>query len=284
VYLTTGRDNGPVIDRPVVPIPEHAIARWVDPRGTRRLIVADLHLGLGVTRDRGLGLATAHAAAMGGEIADVAAAEDAGGLVVAGDVKHPITNAPPPIRQLVFEFFAALLRERLRIDVVRGNHDVGLDPALPREVRLRPAGGLRWGSVGVVHGHAMPDARLGAASTLVMGHLHPGFRLAGPQGKDGGKRRCWVRAEYESTSRPVVPWARRARTREVLVMPAFHPLAGIESLNRNAPSRGRSFLVRRFLAPARCRAYLLDGTDLGELFTGPTAPEPPGASRAPRAN
>ncbi|MCI4322772.1 MAG: metallophosphoesterase family protein [Thermoplasmata archaeon] len=268
--------TGPV----VVPIPDHAIARWVDPNGSRRLLVADLHLGLGITRGRGVGLATAHAQQMLRELTEVAAEENARAVVVAGDVKHPITNAPPPVHHLVFDFFAELLKERLRIDVVRGNHDVRLDPALPREVRLHPAGGLRRGSVGVVHGHTMPDARLAVAETLVMGHLHPGFRLAGPQGKDGGKRRCWVRGVYPDGSRPEVPWARRARTREILVMPAFHPVAGIESLNRTAPSRGRSFLVRRFLAPAKCRAYLLDGTDLGDVLREVAPRVPRGSSRA----
>ncbi|HYA54318.1 MAG TPA: hypothetical protein VEG42_01785, partial [Thermoplasmata archaeon] len=59
--------------------------------------------------------------------------------------------------------------------------------------------------------------------------------------------------------------------REVVILPAFNPIAGTEALNRERPARGRSFLYRRFLTRGVVRAYLLDGTDLGELRPSTTS-------------
>jgi metallophosphoesterase superfamily enzyme len=92
-------------------------------------------------------------------------------------------------------------------------------------------------------------------------------------GSAGGpeKRSCWLRVEYRARDRPVLPGEIRCGAGELLVLPAFNPLGGIESLNRSVPARGRSFLFRRFMAGTRPRAYLLDGTDLGPILSSPPA-------------
>ena len=229
--------------------------------GDRALVVADLHLGLGVAGGQGFGLADATARRMAEEIDRVGRARRLRRLIVAGDVKHPIVGAPPPVRTILFDFFSTLLRTGFEIEVILGNHDVGLAPLLPKEVRVRPAAGLRRGPIGLFHGHAWPGPNVLRAPTLVAGHLHPGYRLAPAPGAPEGKQRCWIRTHDWVRPRP----RRGARDRELIVLPAFHPLAGIESLNRSPPARGRTFLVHRFVAPGRSRAYLLDGTDLGEI-------------------
>ncbi|HEV2317211.1 MAG TPA: hypothetical protein VGV89_06520 [Thermoplasmata archaeon] len=211
---------------------------------------------------------------MADELCDVAASTGAGGIVVVGDVKHPIVGTPPPIARLVFDVFSTLLHERLKVRVILGNHDVGLARHLPREVDVEPVRGYRRGSLGLFHGHAWPSNEVLGASRIVTGHLHPGFRFAESSVSGPSKQRCWVRSPLP----PAPVSGRRAgriRARETIVLPAFNPLSGVESLNRNAPSRGRSFLVRRFLAEGEARAYLMDGTDLGPLpsWTNPRAPE-----------
>ena len=60
---------------------------------------------------------------------------------------------------------------------------------------------------------------------------------------------------------------RRFTAKELIVLPAFHPLAGREALNRQRPRRSRSFLFGRFLGEGSARAYLLDGTDVGPIVT-----------------
>jgi len=267
------------VESPLRPWPD-APALVVDPAGEARgrtLVVADVHLGLGSTHDRPLGPPEAAADLLARELVGLAVASRSRGIVIAGDVKHPIVGTPPALRPVVFDFFAELLSAGLSVELVPGNHDVGIVRHLPREVTVHPASGVVLGEVGVFHGHRWPSNTVLRAPRLVAGHLHPGFRLA-PTGADPeGKRRCWVRVER--TPAPVSKRRRRhlaLRAKEVVILPAFNPIAGTEALNRQRPARGRSFLYRRFLSGGVARAYLLDGTDLGVI------PTPPGDVRRSR--
>lgn len=259
----------PVVAR-LVPVPD-AAALLLDPREAaepRSLIVSDVHLGLGGSRARPAGPPEASAGRMAQEIARLATEVRADAVLIAGDVKHPIVGTPPPLRPVVFDFFAQLLSERIAVEVVLGNHDVGLVRHLPKEVVVHPSSGVVRNGVGIFHGHRWPSDAVLRSGSLVAGHLHPGFRLAATAEDPEGKRRCWVRAELAPP--PATKRRRRPRVsyaREIVVLPAFNPIAGTESLNRERPARGRSFLYRRFLRLGPPRAYLLDGTDLGPLPT-----------------
>ncbi len=279
-----GRGSGsPRVDvEPVRGFP----ALLVRPRGSEgsTLVVADLHLGLGGVGDRPGGPPEASAESMADGLVRLLDRSGASRLVVAGDVKHPIVGTPTPLRGVLFDFFGELLRSGRRIEVVLGNHDVGLTPWLPREVRVHPASGTVRSGVGIFHGHRWPSDRVLASDIVVAGHLHPGFRLAPSPDDPSGKRPCWVRVRRE----PPATEPRRARrharlrAREVVILPPFNPIAGLEALNRERPARGRSFLFGRFLSDGEPRAYLLDGTDLGTIPTR-TGARPRAAGRAPRA-
>ncbi len=249
----------------------------------RTLLMADLHLGLGASRDRPGGPPEGSAGTLAESLRSTAEAERASRVLVAGDVKHPIVGTPPPLRAVVFDFFGSLLSAGLSVEVVLGNHDVGLARYLPREVTVHPATGAVVDGVGVFHGHRWPSPAVLRAPTLVVGHLHPGFRLAPTSEDPMGKRRCWVRLELPP---PVLRRGRRAarhqiRARELIVLPAYNPLTGTEALNRHRPARGRTFLYHRFLSRGLARAYLLDGTDLGPLISPEGEPRGRGAPGAP---
>ncbi|MGA8665063.1 MAG: metallophosphoesterase [Thermoplasmata archaeon] len=251
------------------------------PRVGRTLVIADVHLGLGATKERPGGPPEGSGPRLAESLLSTVRAEAADRVVIAGDIKHPIVGTSPPLRPVVFEFFRLLLASGLNVEVVLGNHDVGLERHLPREVVVRPASGWRYDDVGVFHGHAWPSAAVLRAPTLVVGHLHPGFRLAPSPDDPTGKRRCWVRLELPPPPprRGRRPRKHEIRSRELIVLPAFNPLAGTEALNRQRPARGRSFLYGRFLSRGVSRAYLLDGTDLGPL----TLPVPQPRGRSVRA-
>ncbi len=265
----------------VRPIPREAALRVDPPSGTasRAVVIADLHLGLGATPERPAGPPEASAPALAEHLLALCRREHAGRLVVAGDVKHPIVGTPAWLRPVVFDFFAELLAGPLAVEIVLGNHDVGLVPHLPREVVVAAATGTILSGVGLFHGHRWPSDEVLASPTLAAGHLHPGFRFAPSPEHPDGKRRCWVRVEFPPP--PAVTTRRRVahplRAHELVVLPAFHPLAGAESLNRDRPARGRSFLYQRFLSRGTARAYLLDGTDLGPLAMPVRPGRAPGA-------
>jgi len=258
------------VESPLRPVPDTP-ALVVEPTGRvteRAVVVADVHLGLGSTPERPLGPPEAAADLLADHLVRIARSTHSGTVIVAGDAKHPIVGTPPMLRPVVFDFFAELLREGMEVELVLGNHDVGIVRHLPREVVVHPASGVVRGEVGIFHGHRWPSNQVLRARRLVAGHLHPGFRLAPTAEDPEGKRRCWVRVERPPTERP--PSHRRKlhvdpRAREIVVVPAFNPDAGTEALNRERPARGRSFLYRRFLSLGEARAYLLDGTDVGGL-------------------
>ncbi len=259
------------MESPLRPVPD-APALVLEPsRRTepRRLVIADLHLGLGSTPERPLGPPEGAADRLAERLLEIARSARADAVIVAGDAKHPIVGTPPALRPVVFDFFSELLREGLSVEIVLGNHDVGIVRYLPREVLVHPSTGLVCGDVGIFHGHRWPSNSVLRSRQLVAGHLHPGFRLAPTVDDPEGKRRCWVRVERTP---PSTKSARRRRhieprAREIVILPAFNPIAGTEALNRARPARGRSFLYRRFLSNGVVRAFLLDGTDLGILTT-----------------
>lgn len=265
----------PVPDAPALLVTPESGAR------ERWLAVADLHLGL-ASGDRHQGLPPATTArAMADELLRLARATGARRVLVAGDVKHPVAGTPRALRPEIFRFFATVLEGGVALEVVLGNHDPGLVPCLPREVAVHRASGTVRDGVGVFHGHRWPSQRVLDSPRLVVGHLHPGVRLAPSPDRGGGKERCWVRVAFDPVAlRPRRPRRHVLRARELIVLPAFNPLAGTEALNRERPRRGRSFLFQRFLARGTTRAYLLDGTDVGPIPTA--APRDAATSRRAR--
>jgi uncharacterized protein len=260
---------GAVVGARLVPVPDSpALVIEPDrPAAARTLVVSDVHLGLGASRERPAGPFEGSSARLADELLRIVRARRAGRILIAGDAKHPIVGTPPALRPVVFDFFARLLGEGLPVELVLGNHDVGIVRHLPREVMVHPPTGIVRDGVGIFHGHRWPSNAVLKASRLVAGHLHPGFRLAPTADDPEGKRRCWVRVELPPPPPPTRRRRRHAelRAREIVILPAFNPLAGTEALNRGRPARGRSFLYRRFLSRGTPRAYLLDGTDLGTL-------------------
>ncbi len=252
--------------RPLEPEPA-LLVRAAPDRDSGLVVIADLHLGLAATPSAPLGPPGASAPEIAEHLVGLCARARARRLLVAGDVKHPIVGVPPWLRPVVFDVFATLLDAGVVPEVVLGNHDVGLVRHLPREVVVHPSEGAVVGSVGIFHGHRWPSSRVLSSPTLVAGHLHPGFRFAPTADAPDGKRRVWLRVDYRHGEGVARPSGRRAPVQELIVLPAFHPLAGSEALNRERPERGRSFLYGRFLARGEARAYLLDGTDLGRLVT-----------------
>ena len=265
------------------PVPGHPLLELnADRPGSRRtLVLADLHLGLSAAESR----PEAEAARLVDSLLSTGRAVGAGNYLFLGDIKHPIVGTPRPLRSVIFDFFSTLLTAGFGAEVVLGNHDVGLVPHLPREVVVHPAGGTVRDGVGLFHGHRWPAGELRSASRLVVGHLHPGFRLAPTLESTASKLPCWVRTTYGTGPATTLPGF---ATKELIVIPAFNPLCATEALNREKPARGRSFLFHRFLEPGASRAYLLDGTDLGPVLTtlrsarpaSPVAPARQGRSRA----
>ncbi len=181
-------------------------------------------------------------------------------LILLGDVKHNLPWTTFQERSEVPSFLKSL-SEVARVDVVLGNHDIGLSDLAPPEIRIHPPSGLVLDGVGYFHGHTWPGPDLFEAEVLVASHLHPAVRLADRLGS-GPPERAWVRA-------PLSPDALREEygqtlnSPEMTIVPAYNPLCGgypLDSVTRE--DRGPLPKMARL---DMARIYLLDGTDLGRL-------------------
>ena len=205
------------------------------PRVGRTLVIADVHLGLGATKERPGGPPEGSGPRLAESLLSTVRAEAADHVVIAGDIKHPIVGTLPPLRPVVFEFFRLLLASGLNVEVVLGNHDVGLERHLPREVVVRPASGWRYRRRRRVPRPRLAFRRGPSSSHTGRGTSAPGIpaRPRAPTTRPAsGAAGCDSSWPPPPPRRGRRPRKHEIRSRELIVLPAFNPLAGTEALNR----------------------------------------------------
>ncbi|RLI85887.1 MAG: phosphoesterase [Archaeoglobales archaeon] len=197
---------------------------------TRRLIVADLHLGLFID-DR----------IVVESLKRLVERVEADEVIVAGDVKHDIGMRMRE-RKAVEELVRAI---EIPLLVVKGNHDGGIDDI----VETASPHGIRVGKVGIIHGHALPNDEVLQADVLIVGHAHPAVLIRDEVG--GVKKRIWLEGRAEIDDEEI----------EIIVMPAFNDLCASTAVNIERPA---GVIFRRW-DYRKAEAMLLDGTLLGRV-------------------
>jgi putative SbcD/Mre11-related phosphoesterase len=210
-------------------------------------------------------------------------------LLILGDVKYSVAAAYMGEWHDVPDFFDGLKDRVNRICIVRGNHDGGIEPLLPSNVRVLPSSGVVVGHVGFFHGHRWPALSLLGCRTLVMGHVHPvvvfrdiaGFRTT---------RQVWIKAVVDGRGLARVLLGKhgvkvegsveqtlwrhgrvKPLTAELFIMPSFNEFLGGRPLNERRVVGGRSHGIMGPVLRSDVvdlgggEAYLLDGTLLGTL-------------------
>jgi metallophosphoesterase superfamily enzyme len=181
-------------------------------------------------------------------------------LILLGDVKHNLPWTSFQEKSEVPSFLKSL-SEIVRVDLVLGNHDIGISELAPKKIEIHPASGFVLDGVGYFHGHTWPAPDLFEAEALVASHLHPAVRLADRLGS-GPPERAWVRAPL-SIDGLRGEYGRDLKSPEMTIVPAYNPLCGGYPLDSAArEDRGPLPKMARL---ERGRIYLLDGTDLGRL-------------------
>lgn len=181
-------------------------------------------------------------------------------LILLGDVKHNLPWTSFQEKSEVPSFLKSLSKVA-RVDLVIGNHDIGISDLAPPEIDIHPATGLVLDNVGYFHGHTWPDPEVFEAEALVASHLHPAVRLADRLGS-GPPERAWVRTPLNLEALRE-EYIRDLKAPEMTIVPAYNPLCGgypLDSVTRE--DRGPLPKMARL---DRARIYLLDGTDLGRL-------------------
>ena len=147
------------------------------------------------------------------------------------------------------------------MDLVLGNHDIGLANLAPSGTEVIPAAGYVLDGIGYFHGHTWPDKALFKAEALAAGHLHPAVRLRQPVGVSWSER-VWARSPLlqEIIERQ---YGEALPAPEMILVPAFNDLCGGLPLNEPLDDERGPILAMADLD--RSRIYMTDGSDLGTL-------------------
>lgn len=211
-------------------------------------------------------------------------------LIFLGDVKHAIAKVEMEEWRDIPDFFSALEKKVLDIQVILGNHDGNLEPLLPENIEILPSTGVVFGDVGLFHGHAWPAPELLGCRSLITGHVHPMVAFRDPMGFRI-TRQVWVKAPCDGerlaksllehlgvkvdSNSPLAlrdQFKVRPRVSQVFIMPSFNEFLGGQPINER--KLGKNAKSRAFIGPvlrsgsinlADAEIYLLDGTFLGTV-------------------
>ena len=236
--------------------------------GERMLVVADLHLGLeGELASKGVSLPSQIPKVKERLIALIKQRKP-DRLFFLGDIKHNVPIASWQEWRELPGFFEGLMK-LVRVEVIRGNHDGGLEGMVPRGVNIHGARGIMLGKrkrIGLMHGHTWPSPEVLNTKLLIAAHNHPAVEFRDELGARMIEP-VWLRAKLDVTKFPKkLREGVKDKLPELLVMPAFSELVGGAAVNRGIP---KELIGPMFKAGAvkleRAEAYLLDGTFLGEV-------------------
>ena len=224
---------------------------------TKTIVIADLHIGIeNELETRGVHIPSQTPPLLD-HLLSLIKTHHPKEIVLLGDIKHNIPSMTIQERIDVKRFFEKI-KSYAEIHVVPGNHDGNIRYLLPSSVNLHPSEGFIYNDIGFIHGHRWPDETLLKNRLLVIGHTHPTIMLTDRLGYKTFEP-CWLRGTLS-----VEKMHERypdAKTKEIIVMPAFNPLCGGNAVNTQAlvGPMGKIIDVPNALV------YLLDGTCLGKV-------------------
>lgn len=239
------------------PIADHPALRILTDEETV-LCAGDLHIGLeDEMRSKGV-IVPSQTERMLQELLSLA--EGCDRLVLLGDVKHQVPGTSEQEHSELPRFFSSLTRAFMDVDIVRGNHDVGIEDIGFSGVHIHPASGFSLGDVGFVHGHIWPSSAVMSRRTLVMAHNHPAILFRDGVGHITTER-CWLRCRFreEANSRYT------ELPEEVVVVPALNRSLRGSPVNLEGGRQIGPLFGKGMIDLESAQAYLLDGIRLGPV-------------------
>jgi putative SbcD/Mre11-related phosphoesterase len=265
-------------------------AALIKARKTKTLLIADLHIGWETAlQKKGIHVPSQTSKILS-KLIGIITKYKPSQLVVLGDVKYTVVSSELGEWNDVPNFFSKLQAYVDEISIVRGNHDANIEPLLPENVKLLPAGGTIIGDAGIFHGHKWPSPLLMKCKTLVMGHLHPVVVFRDPAGFKIS-RQVWMKANCNAEALAKILLEKhnikiegtiadtlqkrydiKLKTAEIFIMPSFNDFLGGRPVNET--SHRKEIASEALIGPVlrsqainvdNAEIYLLDGTYLGTL-------------------
>jgi hypothetical protein len=224
------------------------------------LVIADLHIGL----ERELARKGIHVPSQLMKLQDrlfgIIEKTNAEHVIILGDIKNEYAGTSWSDLADVPAFFSRLT-EKVKVTVVKGNHDGGIEAVVPKNVEVHEPEGFVLGGILFTHGQAWPEKSDLSAKTLVMGHIHPAieFWSSGARSVEP----VWIRAPVNRTE-----LERKFKTEVALetavIVPVFNHLAGGAAFNSSG-FKPIGPLLSKVIDWKNGEAFLLDGTYLGKI-------------------
>ncbi len=123
-------------------------------------------------------------------------------IIINGDLKHGFSGISKTEWSQILKMID-FLSEKAELAVIKGNHDVNLEPILKkRKISLHDH--LSLGDIYLCHGDAIPkDKDFKKAKTVIIGHEHPAICLR-EHGR-AEKFKCFLKGKYKGKNLIVLP-------------------------------------------------------------------------------
>ena len=225
----------------------------------RTLVIADLHLGIEHDIAKSGITIPSQVNKIKKGIYELLLKTRAKKLIILGDIKHKVPGLSWQELEEIPKFLKELSK-RVKIIIIRGNHDSFIERLAPKSVDVISSAGLRINNIGLAHGHAWPKSELLGREYLILAHCHPaieffssGFRSIEP---------VWLRCPINKGAFER-RYKRKCKLKQAIVMPVFNPLIGGMAFNK--PGFKPIGPLKAVIKWESGKVYLLDGTFLGKL-------------------
>jgi hypothetical protein len=220
------------------------------------LVVADLHIGIeSQLREQGINTPS-QTQTMTNRLIALFKKYKPKEIILLGDIKHNIPSSTIEERKDVRNFLETIQTYGI-IHIIPGNHDGNIQKISPPDIILHPSDGFVLENLGFVHGHRWPSEEIMRCKQLIIGHTHPTVMFTDRLGYKAFEP-CWVKGKFiEDKLKEKYP---DSTDSEILVMPAFNPLCGGISANRE----GITGPIGKIIDVKNAEVYLLDGSALGK--------------------
>ncbi|MEM2878109.1 MAG: metallophosphoesterase [Candidatus Hadarchaeales archaeon] len=232
----------------------------------RILAVADLHLGIEswLSRD-GISIPS-QSPKIRARLLELIDERSPDRLIIIGDLKHGIPVSSWQEWRELPELLEEL-KKHVKVEVVKGNHDGGIEEMLPSGVIIHDAHGTIVGKrVGLMHGHTWPSPSMLKTSVILLGHIHPSVEF---RDKMGGRATApvWLRCTMNPEKMPKkIEKHAGKKLPKLIVLPAFSDLVGYAPVNREMPGELIGPLFRSGVVNlSDAEVYMLDGTFVGKV-------------------
>ena len=237
----------------------------------RTLVIADIHIGAEFTFFKSGIKIPSNTKEILAEIQNLARSTRAKKLIIIGDAKHKVPGVTWQELREIPDFLDSLARE-IKVEVVKGNHDAGIEELVPENVKLHGSQGFASEGCYLLHGHTWPKPEFMESRYVFVGHEHPqiefrdalGYRFSMP---------VWLRAELDRKKLEKKYKYVPSVLPELIIMPAFNKLSGGIRMNSTISEIGRQHTGERggigtLVRSAKLKTskvYMIDGTFLGRL-------------------